>query len=233
MTHMPPPPYGSQPGWAGMAQPPPAPKKASKLPWILGGIGVFTLLCCGGGLVATLASSDDPKVASPPAVQQPEALAPATPAEKPEATEKPEEKVVEEKPATYKVGQAVRGGDFEFTVHGVKCGLARVGDEYLNRKAQGQFCRADITAKNVTRSAHLFHADNTVSAADGEGRTYSADGEANIYGNDDGSGFLDEVNPGNSVRAFVFFDIPKGVKLKTIIFDAGLFTLAEDAVVTL
>jgi hypothetical protein len=48
-----------------------------------------------------------------------------------------------------------------------------------------------------------------------------------------GEGFLDEINPGNQVRAFVYFDVPKGAKLSTITFDAGLFTLAEDAVVTL
>ena len=56
---------------------------------------------------------------------------------------------------------------------------------------------------------------------------------AAFYGNDDAKGFLDEINPGNSVKANVYFDVPKGTKLKTITFDAGLFTLAEDAVVTL
>ncbi|BCB84246.1 DUF4352 domain-containing protein [Phytohabitans suffuscus] len=59
------------------------------------------------------------------------------------------------------------------------------------------------------------------------------DGEAGIYGNKDGAGFLDEINPGNQVRAFVYFDVPKGTKLTAVVFDAGLFTLAEDAVVTL
>ncbi|WP_446220656.1 DUF4352 domain-containing protein [Micromonospora sp. IBHARD004] len=54
-----------------------------------------------------------------------------------------------------------------------------------------------------------------------------------MYGNEDTKGFLDEINPGNSVKANVYFDVPKGTKLKTITFDAGLFTLAEDAVVTL
>lgn len=115
----------------------------------------------------------------------------------------------------------------------MKCGISQVGDSFLNRKAQGMFCRANISVKNVTKSAHLFHADGTVTAQDASGREYDPDGTAGMYGNDDASGFLDEINPGNTVRANVFFDVPKGTKLKTITFDAGLFTFAEDAVVTL
>ncbi|WP_280839598.1 DUF4352 domain-containing protein [Micromonospora sp. A200] len=88
-------------------------------------------------------------------------------------------------------------------------------------------------APDVTKSAHLFHADGTITAQDASGRKYEVDGEAAIYGNEDAKGFLDEINPGNSVKANVYFDVPKGTKLKTITFDAGLFTLAEDAVVTL
>jgi hypothetical protein len=118
-------------------------------------------------------------------------------------------------------------------VHGVKCGIADVGSSYLKRKAQGTFCRVDVSVKNVTKKAHLFHADGTVSARDASDREYEADGEANIYGNKDGAGFLDEINKGNSIRSFVYFDVPKNTKLTTIVFDAGLFTLAEDAVVSL
>lgn len=137
------------------------------------------------------------------------------------------------KPKTYGVGDKVRGGDFEFTVNSIKCGISQVGTDFLNTKAQGMFCKVNVTAKNVTKSAKLFHADSTLTAQDGSGREYSPDGEAGIYGNGDAQGFLDEINPGNSVKANVYFDVPKGTKLKTITFDAGLFTLAEDAVVTL
>ncbi|MFC8616588.1 DUF4352 domain-containing protein [Micromonospora purpureochromogenes] len=133
----------------------------------------------------------------------------------------------------YRVGDKVRGGDFEFTVNGIKCGISQVGDSFLNHKAQGSYCRVNITVKNVTKSAHLFHADGTVTAQDASGREYDADGEAGIYGNSNGSGFLDEINPGNSVRANVYFDVPKGTKLTSITFDSGLFTLAQDAVVSL
>lgn len=200
------------------------------------GVGAMVLLCCGIGAVGAVFS--DPKPASvsasePPAVAAPAmtsaAPAPATTAPAPVKTTPP----APAKPKTFGIGDKVRGGDFEFTVNSVKCGISQVGSSYFNHKAQGTFCRVNVTAKNVTKSAHLFHADGTITAQDAAGREYEVDGEAAIYGNEDGKGFLDEINPGNSVKANVYFDVPKGTKLKTITFDAGLFTLAEDAVVTL
>ncbi|WP_446220022.1 DUF4352 domain-containing protein [Micromonospora sp. IBHARD004] len=47
----------------------------------------------------------------------------------------------------------MRGGDFEFTVNSVRCGISQVGSSYFNHKAQGTFCRVSVTAKNVTKSA--------------------------------------------------------------------------------
>jgi hypothetical protein len=179
------------------------------------------------------ASSDIPAVTtstSAPASAAPtsSAPAPAKPAQAP-TTKAP----APPRPKTFGVGDKVRGRDFEFTVNSVKCGISQAGSSYFNHKAQGAFCRVSVTAKNVTKSSHLFHADGTITAQDASGRECSVDGEAAIYGNDDAKGVLDEINPGNSVKANVYFDVPKGTKLKTITFDAGLFTLAEEAVVTL
>jgi hypothetical protein len=190
-------------------------------------VAIFAVLCLGGGIVAALAGDPNTTTAG-----QPVDAAQVDPSQKADSGE-PEKKAEEDAPKTYRIGQTVRGGDFEFVVHGKKCGLAQVGSEFLNKKAQGSFCRVDVSAKNVTKKAHYFHTDGTVTAKDSAGREFEADGEANIYGNKDGEGFLDEINPGNQVRAFVYFDVPKGAKLTTITFDAGLFTLAEDAVVTL
>ncbi|OZV83112.1 hypothetical protein CA850_06340 [Micromonospora echinospora] len=223
------------PGPAGQPFPvAPARKKRWLVPALIGG-AVTVLLCCGGTMVIALASDPDTTTgatattAPPPVTEaEPPSAAPTT-----AAPTKPKPSPTEDGPKTYKIGQPVRGGDFQFTIHGVKCGIGSVGDSFLNTKAQGTFCRADISVKNVTKKAHLFHADGTVTAQDGGGREYSADGTAGMYGNKSGAGFLEEINPGNSIRAFVFFDVPKGTKLTSITFDAGLFTLAEDAVVTL
>jgi hypothetical protein len=248
-----PPPAGQYPpAPPGQFQPPPSsqlppPPAARKRPaWLLPtliGVGVFVVLCCGGSLVIGL-TSDDKKTDGVSASQEipvvnpttsaPSAAAPApTTSSAAPAPAKTPAAPAPAKPKTFGIGDKVRGGDFEFTVNSVKCGISQVGDSFLNHKAQGTFCRLSVTAKNVTKSAHLFHADGTITAQDASGREYDVDGEAAIYGNDDAKGFLDEINPGNSVKANVYFDVPKGTKLKTITFDAGLFTLAEDAVVTL
>jgi Domain of unknown function (DUF4352) len=207
-----PPPHSPYPPQAA-----PAPKKRRWLvPSLIGG-GIALALCCGGAIAASLAGGE------------PKTSGDATDAAAGTASDKP----VADGPKKYRIGQPVRGGDFEFVVRGHKCGIAEVGDPLLARKAQGTFCRTDITVKNVTKKAKLFHADSTVTAQDATGREFDADGEANVYGNSNGAGFLDEINPGNEVRAFVYFDVPSGTKLATITFDAGLFSVAEDAVVTL
>ncbi|SCL35935.1 protein of unknown function [Micromonospora rhizosphaerae] len=230
-------PYGPPPTAQFPAVAPPRKRPAWLVPTAIG-VGALVLLCCGIGAVgavfsdpkpASVSASEPPAVAAPttaPAAPAPATTAPATTAP---ATTAP----APAKPKTFGIGDKVRGGDFEYTVNSVKCGISQVGTSFLNTKAQGTFCRVNVTAKNVTKSAHTFHADSILTAQDASGREYSPDGEAGMYGNEDAKGFLDEINPGNSVRANVYFDVPKGTKLKTITFDAGLLTLAEDAVVTL
>lgn len=247
--HYPPPAPGQFPPHAGQFPPPQVAKKRPSwlLPTLIG-VGVFVVLCCGGSIAIGLVS-DDKKTdglsaskdipAASPSTSAPSPAAPATspaaPATSSAAPAPAKTTAAQEptKPKTFGIGDKVRGGDFEFTVNSVKCGISQVGNEFLNTKAQGIFCRVNVTAKNVTKRAHLFHADTTLTAQDASGREYSPDGVAGMYGNEDAKGFLDEINPGNSVKANVFFDVPKGTKLKTVTFDAGLFTFAEDAVVTL
>ncbi|WP_327028230.1 DUF4352 domain-containing protein [Micromonospora sp. NBC_01740] len=236
-----PPPYGPPP----TAAYPAAPARRKRPSWLIPtliGLGAMVALCCGVGMVgailgdsepASVSSSAEPTAAAADASPAKSAPAPSAAATPPAAAPAKPSPAKQTGPKVYRVGDKVRGGDFEFTVNSVKCGISQVGDSFLNRKAQGTYCRVSISVKNVTKSAHLFHADGTVTVQDAAGREYDADGAAGMYGNDDARGFLDEINPGNSVRANVFFDVPKGTKLKTITFDAGLFTLAEDAVVSL
>lgn len=226
-----PPPPGP-PNWQPPAGPPPRRKNKWLLPVLLG-VAAVVVLCCGVPLAVGLVAGDDkPDKTAAEASSAPAAADPDLSSSAP-APAKTSAKPAPEKPKGYSIGDAVRGGDFEFTVHGVKCGITKVGSQYLNTKPQGMFCRADITAKNVTKSAHMFHADGSITALDAGSREYSVDGEAGIYGNEDAKGFLDEINPGNSVRANVYFDVPKGTKLTKLVFDAGLLTLARDAVVNL
>lgn len=160
----------------------------------------------------------------------------------PQATQKADRPVTKAAPKKVKpvvpagpvIGKPFQAGDFRFVVHAKKCGLATAGSNpYLKTKAQGSFCRLDVTAENTTDSPAYFNADSLIQAKDAAGREFSADGTANAYGNDpDDAGFYDEVNPGNKVRSFVFFDLPKGAKLASVTFDAGLFTTGKDVTLT-
>ena len=133
---------------------------------------------------------------------KPAANAPAQPAApKPAANQKP--------PAS-QIGKPVRDGKFEFTVKSVKCGISKVGGEYLSTKAQGQFCAVQLKIENIGDEPQSMFADNQY-AFDGKNRKFSADSEASIY--DDRRQVLwEEINPGNSVKGKVYFDVPKGVK---------------------
>lgn len=200
--------------------------------WFLIILGAMFLLCSGAALALTGGSGPANKAittTTPGSGGQGAAVGPAATG----AAKKAAELVATPKPPVYKLGTPIRGGDFTFTLHSKKCGIASVGSQYLSKKAQGSYCRLDLTVANVTKRAHYFIADGSVTVTDAKGREFSADGEAGVYGNKDGKGFMDEINPGNSVRAFVYFDVSGGVKLTGATFDAGLFTLAENVTVPL
>ena len=110
------------------------------------------------------------------------------------------------------LNQPARDGKFEFTVTKVECGIAQVGGEYLNKKAQGQFCLVHVTVKNIGNEARTFTSSNQ-SAYNAAGQKYGADGAAGIYLEDDSRAFLEDINPGNSVNGIVVFDIPKDAKI--------------------
>lgn len=112
------------------------------------------------------------------------------------------------------VGDKVRDGKFEFVVKSIKCGEKSVGGEYVNSKAQGQFCRVTLSIKNIGDEPQtLFSSDQY--AYDTVEKKYSADDEATIYAsNDGGSTWYEEINPGNTVKGDILFDVPKTVKLK-------------------
>ncbi|WP_431881964.1 DUF4352 domain-containing protein [Micromonospora chalcea] len=230
----------SPPGPAGRS--PAAPTKIKWLAPVLIGVAAI-IVACGGMLLLTALTTDrapDASRSAAPAAADtsapaatsapPPATATTTP---PPAVTKTQAAPTERAPNVAKVGDTVRAGDFEYTVHSVTCGIARVGTDFLGKDAQGTYCRVDLTAKNVTRKAQSFYADSTLTAHDSAGREYDVDTTAGLYGNNNGKGLRSDVNPGNALRANVFFDVPKKTKLTKLVFDAGLFTFAEDAEVAL
>nr|WP_284291292.1 DUF4352 domain-containing protein [Luteimicrobium album] len=96
------------------------------------------------------------------------------------------------------MGDAVRDGKFEFTVTKVEKGVAKVGDEYLNEKAQGQFVLVHMTVKNIGKEAQTFY-DGNQTLRDTDGRKFDADSEAGIY-LDDSNAFLTTSTPATRSR---------------------------------
>jgi hypothetical protein len=114
------------------------------------------------------------------------------------------------KPKAAGIGTAVRDGKFEFTVTKVQAGVATVGPEALNQKAQGQYVLVTMTVKNIGDKAQMFDASSQKLTDTAGKATYSADSAASLYANSGGETFLKDINPGNQITGTVVFDIPAG-----------------------
>lgn len=195
----------------------PTPKHSTLLIWIAIALAAFLLLC--SGLAVTALTSDDGE--PQPGVS----TAPTEPVASPPAADQP--------PATHKPGKTFRSGDFQYTIHGVKTGVAKVGKQYVERSAQGVFTRVDLTVKNMSKTSVFFDTHNLVKVEDKDGRQFDSDTSANITGNDGETGWLTQINPGNQVRAFAYFDLPKGVEAVRVVVAAGMLRFEADAIVPL
>ncbi len=133
------------------------------------------------------------------------------------------DKAAAAKAAAPQLGKTVRDGKFAFTVTAVKCGIAQVGTiEFLIQKAQGQYCRASLTVENIGNEAQTMFASNQY-LFDTKGRKFSADATANLY-DDSAKLMFEEINPGNSIKGFVFFDVPKGTKVSKLELHDSMFS---------
>jgi hypothetical protein len=112
---------------------------------------------------------------------------------------------------------------FTFTVSSVKCGIKKVGDDFLETKAQGQYCAVSLTVENVGDSAEYFFSDSQL-AFDTEGREFSVDSTATLYGNKNSDLWLKEINPGNKLSGKIFFDIADGATLEYLELHATSFS---------
>ena len=84
------------------------------------------------------------------------------------------------------------------------------GSTDFGQKAQGEFCEAHLTVENVGDEPQTLFGDNQY-LYDAKKRKFSPDSGAAIYLEDSNS-FLEEINPGNSIKGILLFDVPKGTK---------------------
>lgn len=136
-------------------------------------------------------------------------------------------------PAEQEINKTFRSGEFEYTIHGVKTGLDQVGDQFFRERAHGSYTRLDMTVKNVDTVPVFFDSETRVKVEDSSGRVFSASTMANAAGNGGEDGWMTEINPGNAIRAFVFFDLPEGTEAERALINSGLLVFGPDAVVPL
>lgn len=188
----------SSPGAAG-----PQKRNAAKVVAIV--VAVVVVVCCGGaGALALLgnelkssrqATANNNSVSDPFGSGQPNSgTGPAAPK------------------VAGKVGQAVDGHTFRFTVSTVKCGVIKVGVNNFSKVAKGQYCIVTLTVKNVSHLATTFWRD--FASADGsDGVAYRADPDAMDRNDKNHLPFWNNIRPGDSPTGDLVFDIPKNVTL--------------------
>lgn len=119
-------------------------------------------------------------------------------------------------PRQARTGQEVRDGKFAFTVTRVETGLDHVGDnEFTRQTPQGQYVLVHVTVRNIGDEAQIFDASSQ-KLIDAQGRQYDADSGAAAIALGDSNAFLNTINPGNSVRGILLYDVPKAFTLKAI-----------------
>ncbi|WP_238146893.1 DUF4352 domain-containing protein [Ornithinimicrobium murale] len=199
----------------------------------------------GGGEEETPAASEEPAAAEEApadgAAEEPAAPEPASgqaaaedeaepvdeeaPAQEPAPEQVSEDPVEEEAPAADSpgLGDAVRDGNFEFTVNEVQTGLTTIGEGFTQESPQGQFVLVDVTVTNIgDKGTALF--DNNQLLIDDQGRQHETS-SSSIWLDEAIS--LDDINPGNSVSGVLLYDIPAdavptSVELHDSMFSGGV-----------
>ncbi len=78
-------------------------------------------------------------------------------------------------------------------------------------RPQGQFVLTYLTVRNIGNQAQTFDGSSQF-AFDAQGHKFSADTDAALYV-DQSNAFLKDINPGNTVKGIVAFDVPKTTNL--------------------
>ena len=140
----------------------------------------------------------------------------------------PEQPQVETSP---KIGDEVRDGRFAFRVLSFQCGQTEIGSPYFSETASGHFCQMELEVKNIKDAPQTFFSSNQFAYND-QGHKYSNDSSAELLIDDNSDIWLEEINPGNSIKGIVVFDVPKDatitkVELHDSAFSGGVEVLLQ------
>lgn len=82
--------------------------------------------------------------------------------------------------------------------------------------AQGAYTLVELQVTNIGAESQLFDS-STISGVDNLGRQMSSDGSATLWANNGAAAFLNQINPGNTVKAVIVFDVPAGATLNELL----------------
>lgn len=100
----------------------------------------------------------------------------------------------------------------------MECGLASAGSGYRTATPAGTFCRVDFTVLNG--SDRTIDVSSRILTGRIGSAYYDADSSTSSFG---GESYSREVNPGLSVAATVYVDVPAGSTLEIVDLDAAFF----------
>jgi Domain of unknown function (DUF4352) len=125
------------------------------------------------------------------------------------------------------IGDKVRDGKFEFVVTKVSHRKS-VGDTQfgLGETAQGTFTVISLKVTNIGSESQTLD-DSSQYVFDSAGRKFTADSAADLDlggANGQGSTWLNDINPGNTVHGRMAFDMPTGDKAVKIELHDSMFS---------
>jgi hypothetical protein len=196
--------YGPPPGgWSQQPPPygyPPAPPPR-KRPWVarhkiltalLSVIGLFVVIGIAAGAAGSGGSSTSGSTGSTGSVAQPSSAAPTA-------------------QHAAGIGDKVRDGKFEFVITKVTHRKTAGDPQFGGETAQGEFTVLHVKITNISDVAQTLD-DSAQYVYDQHGRKYDANSSADFDLNNGDSVFLQDINPGNTVRGVIAFDMPIGAR---------------------
>ena len=108
------------------------------------------------------------------------------------------------------IGTKVRDGKFEFVVTKVADGGTQIGGSDFGEKAQGAFTLVHVTVTNIGDEPQMM-LDSNQKVTDTKGRQFAPSSSAGLYIKDNDI-WVKEINPGNTLKGVIVYDMPKGSK---------------------
>jgi hypothetical protein len=122
------------------------------------------------------------------------------------------EKAKDEAPARPGIGDAVQADSTELTVTNVQQGDKRIGGQAFGADAQGEFVTVDVALSNKG-SEELSASSGDFVLVDGDGNRHSTSDDAWRV---DGAITWEDINPGNTLKGKLVFDVPKGTEVVSL-----------------